>query len=128
MTITVTDNKPITYRPYRLSFAEGDKAQTIVQEIINNGIVRESYSPYASPIVLVKTKNDEERMCVDYRALNKVTVKDKYPLPRIDDLLDRLKEGKYFTSLDLACGYHQIPVEEESIAKTAFVTPDGHFE
>lgn len=78
--------------------------------------------------MLVKKKNDDYRLCVDYRALNKKTVKDSYPMPVIDDQLDRLSGNKFFTSLDLASGYHQIPVAEESRHLTAFVTPDGHYE
>ena len=128
VTLTLSDDKPVTYRPYRMPYSEREKVNNIVKDLINNEIIRESQSPYASPILLVKKKNGEERMCVDYRALNRITVKDRYPLPRIDDLLDRINERKYFTSLDLASGYHQIPISEDSISKTAFVTPDGHYE
>lgn len=128
MSIKLCDDQPITYRPYRLSYSQRDKVRGIVNDLLENDIIRESQSPYASPILLVKKKNGEERMCVDYRALNNKTIKDKYPLPRIDDLLDRLKGCKYFTSLDLASGYHQIPISEQSIDKTAFITPDGHYE
>lgn len=128
MTITLSDDKPITYRPYRMAYPEREKVRAIVEDLVSNGIVQESQSPYASPILLVKKKNGEERLCVDYRALNRITIKDKYPLPRIDDLLDGLKGRKFYTSLDLASGYHQIPVDKDSISKTAFVTPDGHYE
>ncbi|KAK9693072.1 RNase H-like domain found in reverse transcriptase [Popillia japonica] len=100
----------------------------MVSDLLDNGIIRESDSPYASPILLVKKKNGEQRMCVDYRALNAKTIKDRFPLPHVDDFLDKLKGCRYFTSLDLASGYHQIQLEESSIPKTAFITPDGHFE
>lgn len=128
MSIKMTDYTPVTYRPYRMAFANREKVRSIVQDLLDNGIIQESDSPYASPILLVKKKNGEERMCVDYRAVNRKTIKDKYPLPRIDDLLDNIQGNKFFTTLDLASGYHQIPIDAESVSKTAFVTPDGHFE
>lgn len=128
MKITLTDDVPVTYRPYRMAFTEREQFRDIVNDLIASKIVRGSTSPYSSPIVLVKKKSGEIRLCVDYRAVNRKTVSDNYPSPRIDDLLDSLKGSKYFTSLDLASGYHQIPLEEKSIQKTAFVTPDGHYE
>ncbi|XP_045539290.1 uncharacterized protein LOC123722212 [Papilio machaon] len=128
MTIDLDDDEPVVYRPYRLSHAERSQVQNMVQEMIDNNIVRESSSPYASPIVLVKKKTGEKRLCVDYRALNRKTKKDHYPLPRIEDQLDLLSGNKLFTSLDLASGYYQIPIDEKSRLKTAFVTPDGQFE
>lgn len=128
MNIQLTDERPITYRPYRLSYDERMKVRSIVENLESNGIIRESQSPYASPILLVKKKTNDWRMCVDYRALNAKTVKDRYPLPRVDEHLDRLAGCKYFTSLDLAAGYHQIPMSKSSIEKTAFITPDGHYE
>lgn len=128
MKIKLIDEEPVTYRPYRLSFAEREKVRHIIADLMDNEIIRESESPYASPILLVKKKNNETRMCVDYRALNAKTVKDKYPIPRLDDYLDKLKGSRYYTSLDMSQGYHQIPISEESIPKTAFVTPDGHYE
>lgn len=99
-----------------------------MQELLDNGIIRESDSPYASPILLVKKKTGDYRMCVDFRKLNAITVKDKYPLPLIDDQIDKLKGQRYFTTLDLASGYYQVPLTDEAIPKTAFVTPDGHYE
>lgn len=128
MVIELEDSQPIVYRPYRLSFAERAKVRDMVQEMLDSGIVRESSSPYASPIVLVQKKTGEKRLCVDYRALNRKTKKDHYPLPRVEDQLDQLSGNTLFTSLDLASGYYQIPISEESRSKTAFVTPDGQFE
>lgn len=128
MTLRLSDDTPVTYRPYRLPFSERAKVREMVGELLANNIIRESQSAYASPIVLVRKKNNEYRLCVDYRALNKKTVKDSYPMPVIDDQLDRLSGKSYFTSLDLASGYYQIPVAEESRHITAFVTPDGHYE
>lgn len=128
MKIELLDNEPIIRRPYRLSIAEREKVKRMVSELETAGIIRESSSPYASPILLVKKKTGDERMCVDYRALNKVTKRMKYPLPIIDDQIDRLGGKKYFTSLDLKSGFYQIPLHPDAIEKTAFVTPDGHYE
>lgn len=102
----------------------------MVDELLENNIIRESNSPYASPALLVTKKNGEKRLCIDYRQLNKVTIKDKYPMPRIEDLVDRLQGRKCFTCLDLKSGYYQIMMSEneKSIEKTAFITEDGHYE
>ncbi|CAK9806275.1 Retrovirus-related Pol polyprotein from transposon 297 [Anthophora plagiata] len=128
MKIVTREERVVSYHPYRLSIFEREKVRGIIEELIENEIIRESTSPYASPIILVKKKNGEDRMCVDFRALNKITVKDRYPLPLIEDQIDRLGSGKYFTTLDMASGFYQIPIAEDSIEKTAFVTPDGHYE
>lgn len=128
MNITLSDNTPITYRQYRLPLPERKKTNTIVQELIDGDIIRESNSPYTSTILLVKKKNGEDRLCVDYRKLNSRTIKEHYPLPRIDDQLDKLYGCHYFTSLDLSSGYHQIPMAANSKQLTSFVTPDGQYE
>ncbi|XP_028173660.1 uncharacterized protein LOC114362443 [Ostrinia furnacalis] len=128
MVIQLKDSDPVVYRPYRLSFSERRKVQDMIDEMVDCGIVRHSSSPYASPIVLIKKKTGDLRLCVDYRALNSKTKRDHYPLPRIDDLLDQLSGQTIFTTLDLASGYHQIPIASESIERTAFVTPDGQYE
>lgn len=128
MHITLSDNLPVTYKPYRLPYTERIVVKDLINELLASNIIRESSSSYASPIVLVKKKNDEYRLCVDYRTLNKKTVKDSYPMPIIDDQLDRLNGKRYFSSLDLKSGYYQIPMAAESIHLTAFVTPDGHYE
>lgn len=128
MTICLNDDSPVAYKPYRLPYSERNVVRKIVGELLDNNIIRESHSAYASPIVLVRKKNDDYRLCVDYRALNKKTIKNSYPMPVIDDQLDRLSGKKFFTSLDLASGYYQIPVSEDSRHVTAFVTPDGHYE
>ncbi|KAJ3650016.1 hypothetical protein Zmor_021729 [Zophobas morio] len=124
----LADDKPVSFTPYKLSFAERSQVRDIVKDLLDNGIIPDSHSPYASRILLVKKKTGEMRMCVDYRALNAKTIKDTYPLPRTDEHLDQLAGCEFFTNLDLASGYHQIPVAEKSIAKTAFITPDGHYE
>ena len=96
-----------------------------IQKSLERGVIRESSSPYASAVVLVRKKDGKLRLCVDYRLLNSKTHKDAYPLPRIEEALDVLKGSKYFCSLDLAHGFHQIPMEESDIEKTAFRTGTG---
>lgn len=129
MKMILKDDRPVVYRPYRISYKEREQVRDIVDELRNADIVEESESPYASPILLVKKKDGTVRMCVDYRELNKKTVPDKYPLPRIDDQLDRLHGNVYFTSLDLFSGYYQIPINDpKTRAQTSFVTPDGHYQ
>ena len=117
-------NKP----PYRLSPKEHEELQAQIEDLLAQGHIRPSSSPYGAPVLFVPKKDGRWRMCVDYRALNRQTIRDRYPLPRIDDLLDRLGKAKHFTTLDLASGYHQIAVREEDIPKTAFRTQRGHFE
>ncbi|KAL0822205.1 hypothetical protein ABMA28_004335 [Loxostege sticticalis] len=111
-----------------MSESEKKITREITDDLLKNGIIRHSNSPYASPALLVDKGSGGKRLCVDYRQLNKITVKEKYPMPIIEDLIDRLQGCKYFTSLDLKSGYHQIKIKPEAIPKTAFITPDGHFE
>lgn len=128
MDIRLKDETPVAYRPYRLSHQEKVKVREIINDLLSKGIIRESQSDYSSPILLVKKKDGSDRLCVDFRALNRLTIKDRYPLPLIDDHIDRLGSFKYFSSLDMATGFHQIPISESSISKTGFVTPEGHYE
>ena len=126
--IRLIDDEPVSYRPRRLSYEERKAVKKIVEELEETGIIRESQSPYASPILLKRRKNGEPRLCVDYRLLNRKIKADMHPLPHIEDQIDRLSGKKFFTSLDLKSGFHQIPIDENSIELTAFVTPDGHYE
>ena len=119
---------PIKQRPYRLSPAENQRANKEIQEMLKNKVIRKSNSPWASPIVLVKKPDGSIRFCVDYRKLNDVTKKDVYPLPRIDDTLDKMRGMQYFTSMDLASGYWQIEINESDKEKTAFTCAMGLFE
>ena len=102
--------------------------RVIIDDLLAEGIIRESNSPYSSPIVLVGKKSGSYRLCVDYRELNKITIKDNFPTPLIDDQLDRLKNKKIYTSLDLKNGFHHVRMNEESVQYTSFVTPLGQYE
>ena len=126
--IPTGNNAPLKQRPYRVSLAERLLIKEQVEEMCKDGIVRPSTSPWAAPVVLVKKKDGSPRFCVDYRRLNKVTIKDVYPLPRLDDIMDSLQGASFFSSLDLKSGYWQVAVNEEDKNKTVFITPDGLFE
>lgn len=128
MKIHLTTDVPFHCPPRRLSYSERNDVQSIVDQLQREGIVRPSSSPYASAIVLVRKKSGKIRMCIDYRALNKITVRDNYPLPLIDDCIEFLENKKYFSILDLKSGFHQVQMSPESIAYTSFVTPNGQFE
>ncbi|UYV79051.1 K02A2.6-like [Cordylochernes scorpioides] len=126
--ITTGDARPLKRRPYRVSPSERKIIQEEVDRMMEIGVVQPSESPWASPVVLVRKIDGSVRFCVDYRGLNKVTKKDVYPLPRVDDALDCLKGAKIYSTLDLKSGYWQISVDEADREKTAFITPDGLFE
>ncbi|GJW05024.1 reverse transcriptase domain-containing protein [Tanacetum coccineum] len=99
-----------------------------LQELQDKGFIRPSHSPWGAPVLFVKKKDGSFRMCIDYRELNKLTIKNRYPLPRIDDLFDQLQGARYFSKIDLRSGYHQLRVHDDDISKTAFRTRYGHFE
>jgi len=107
---------------YRLSALENAEIKKQVQGLLEKGFIRPSTSPCGSLIILVRKKDGSWRMCIDYRALNKITIKNHYPLPCINDLLDQLKEAVYFIKLDLHSGYHLVRVAEQDAWKTAFKT------
>ena len=126
--IETGDARPIRQPPYRLPYAYKDEVLRDLKEMQEKGIIEPSASEWSSPIVLVKKKDGTLRMCVDYRRLNSVSQADAYPMPRIDNLIDRLGKAKYITTIDLTRGYWQVPVAEASRSKTAFTTLLGLFQ
>ena len=119
---------PIAKAPYRMAPAEMRELKVQLEDLLDKGFVRPSVSPWGAPVLFVKKKDGSMRLCIDYRELNAVTVKNKYPLPRIDDLFDQLRGASVFSKIDLRSGYHQIRIAEEDVEKTAFRTRYGHFE
>ena len=128
MTIETGDSTPKKQPVRRVPFALRQELAKQLEKMQEEGVIQPSSSPWASAIVLVRKKDGGLRICADYRQLNSVTKLDTFPLPRIDDLLDQLGSAKYFTTLDLAARYWQIRVADDSVEKTAFVTPGGLFE
>ncbi|GBP06327.1 Retrovirus-related Pol polyprotein from transposon 17.6 [Eumeta japonica] len=131
--IRTTDNIPIHTKSYRYPYIHKNEVQKQIQEMLDNKIIRHSNSPYSAPIWIVAKKADASgkpkwRLVIDYRKLNEVTIDDRYPIPNIDEILDKLGRCQYFTTLDLAKGFHQIEIKEEDVHKTAFTVEGGHYE
>ncbi|KAL0537055.1 hypothetical protein IC582_026023 [Cucumis melo] len=119
---------PISRAPYRMAPAELKELKVQLQELLDKGFIRPSVSPWGVPVLFVKKKDGSMRLCIDYRELNKVTVKNRYPLPRIDDLFDQLQGATVFSKIDLRSGYHQLRIKDEDVPKTAFRSRYGHYE
>jgi hypothetical protein len=120
--------KPVITTPYRHPKKYKDETEKAIKELLDMGHIRPNSSPFASSVVLVKKKDGTMRMCIDFRALNKKTIKNRYPIPRIDELMDELHGAIYFTKIDLRSGYHQIKMREEDISKTTFICHYDHYE
>lgn len=123
--IDTGDQRPLSQPPHRVSGAENDTINGLLKEMLEQGIIRESNSPWASGVVLVTKQDGSPRFCVDYRRINSVTTRDVYPLPRIDDTVYSLGNAKIFSTLDLTSSYWQIELHKESIPKSAFICRNG---
>ncbi|GKB44032.1 putative reverse transcriptase domain-containing protein [Tanacetum coccineum] len=119
---------PVARAPYRLAPSEMEELSTQLQELSDKGFIRPSSSPWGAPVLFVKKKDGSFQMCIDYHELNKLTVKNRYPLPRIDDLFDQLQGSKVYSTIDLRSSYHELIVRDVDIPKTAFRTRYGHYE
>ena len=120
--------EPYSRAPYRFNIEELKELKLQLDDLLKKGLIRPSVSPWGSPVLFQKKKDGTYRLCIDYRGLNKQTIKNKYPLPHIDELLSQLSGAKVFSKIDLRSGYHQIRIKEEDIPKTAFRTRYGHYE
>ncbi|KAL8103504.1 hypothetical protein AgCh_027915 [Apium graveolens] len=120
--------EPVSKAPYRMAPVEMKELSTQLQDLLDRDIIRPSVSPWGAPVLFVKKKDGSMRLCIDYREFNKLTIKNKYHLPRIDDLFDQLKGAAWFSKIDLRSGYHQLKIKAEDISKTAFRTRYGHYE
>jgi len=119
---------PIAKRPYRMGVNELEELKKQNKELQDKGFIHPSSSPWGAPVIFVDKKDGSQRMCVDYRSLNEVTIKNKYPLPRIDVLFDQLRGACVFSKIDMQFGYHQLKIRNSDILKTAFTTRYGLYE
>lgn len=125
--VKTTNQTPIRQRAYRTPHALKQQVKNEIDNMLKLGVIEETDSAYASPIVVVAKKTGDVRVCTDYRLLNKITEFDPYPIPQIDQILDEVAQAKFITTLDLTKGFYQVPLDSEAKAKSAFITPFGHF-
>lgn len=118
----------VSRAPYRMSMPELTELKMQLQELLDKHYIHPSVSPWGAPMLFVKKKHGTLRICIDYRQLNKLTIKNKYPLPQTDELFDQVKDATVFSKIDLCSGYHQIRIKDEDISKTTFRTRYGHYE
>ena len=128
MKLQLNNPIPIRQRPYRTPLLKRKEIERQVEELLQMGVIRPSTSPWASPVKLVPKKDGSIRMCVEYRKVNAVTVDDGYPMPGIRDVLDSLSGCSFFSLIDLKAGYHQLPVEDDTVPVTTFCTHRGLYE
>ncbi|GJS51836.1 putative nucleotidyltransferase, ribonuclease H [Tanacetum coccineum] len=126
--VLIPGAQPISKAPYRMAPVELKELEYQLQELLERGFIRPSISPWGAPVLFVKKKDGSMRLCIDYRELNRITVRNRYPLPRIDDLFDQLQGVNFFSKIDLRSGYHQLRVKEQAISKIAFRTRYSHYE
>ena len=124
----IPGTEPISIPPYRMAPAELRELKAQLEELLSKGFIRPSISPWGAPVLFVKKKDGSWRLCIDYRQLNRVTIHNQYPLPRIDELFDQLQGSRVYSKIDLRLGYHQLRVQESDVPKTAFRTRYGHYE
>ena len=126
--LPIFDDNPINLPYRRIPPHHFREVRELIEKFLDQGIIKRSDSPYASPVVLVQKRDGSLRICVDYRRLNAETLRDSFPLPRIEESLEALRGARYFSSLDLAHGYHQVVMDPDSVSKTAFRVPFGLYE
>jgi hypothetical protein len=124
----IPDTAPISKRAYRVSGPELVELKKQIGELLEKGYIRPNTSPWVAPVLFVEKKDGTKRMCIDYRSLNEVTIKNKYPLPRIEDIFDQLRGASVFSKIDLRSGYHQLRIQPSDIPKTTFITKYGLYE
>ena len=124
----IPGTEPISIPPYRMAPTELRELKAQLEELLSKGFIRPSISPWGAPVLFVKKKDGSLRLCIDYRQLNRVTIRNQYPLPRIDELFDQLQGSRVYSKIDLRSGYHQLRVQESDVPKTAFRTRCGHYE
>lgn len=120
--VTDPNQTPFYFKSCRFSYTQRKVINDVIVDMLNQNIIRKSKSPYSSPIILTKKKTGELRLCIDFRCINKIKLKDNFSLPIIEDLIDRLRDNNYFTILDLKSAFHHVNIDRDSIKYTSFIT------